>query len=151
MAWCSVKKAQGQLYFIKKSKPPAPLSSWSLRQTVCSTFSGSGWSVVRSASLVKGGTSKKRPSPHLHKVPTRNNKTSPRTLQSTLVFIRLVVVLVSRCHFLWPLKLSHCLDGGVTSLLYNLHPGGLVFRLRRYKSLSYKIVRPNYKLCCLLL
>jgi hypothetical protein len=28
-------------------------------------FSGSGWSVVRSASLAKGGTSKKRPSPHL--------------------------------------------------------------------------------------
>jgi hypothetical protein len=26
----------------------------------------SGWSVVRSASLANGGTSKKRPSPHLH-------------------------------------------------------------------------------------
>jgi hypothetical protein len=30
-------------------------------------FSRSGWSVVRSASLAKGGTLKKRPSPHLHK------------------------------------------------------------------------------------
>jgi hypothetical protein len=47
--------------------------------------SGSGWSVVRSASLSKGGTSKKRPSPHLHKVPTQSNKMSPRTLQTALV------------------------------------------------------------------
>jgi hypothetical protein len=37
-------------------------------------FSRSGWSIVRSASLAKGGTSEKRPSPHLHKVPTRSNK-----------------------------------------------------------------------------
>jgi hypothetical protein len=41
------------------------ISNWS---TVCSTFSRSGRSVVRSASLAKGGTSKKRPSLHLHKV-----------------------------------------------------------------------------------
>jgi hypothetical protein len=51
----------------------------SKRSTVCSTFSRSGWSVVRSAWLAKVGTSKKRPSPHLHKVPTRSNKVSPRT------------------------------------------------------------------------
>jgi hypothetical protein len=62
---------------MKRSKPPVPLSSWSLRQTVCCTFSISGWSVVRSASLDKGDTSKKRPSPHLHQVYTRNN-VSPR-------------------------------------------------------------------------
>jgi hypothetical protein len=68
-----------------RSKLPAPLSSWSLRQTVCSTFSRSGWSVVTSLSLTKGGTSKKRPSPHLHKVPTRNNKVRPRILQTALV------------------------------------------------------------------
>jgi hypothetical protein len=43
------------------------ISKWS---TVCSMFSGSGWSVVRSALLAKGGTLKKRQSPHLHKVPT---------------------------------------------------------------------------------
>jgi hypothetical protein len=49
----------------------------SKRLTVCSTFSRSGWSVVRSASLAKGGTSKKRPSPPLHEVPTRSNKVSP--------------------------------------------------------------------------
>jgi hypothetical protein len=49
--------------------------------TVYSTFPRSGWSVVRSASLTKGGTSKKRPSPHLHKLPTRSNKVSPRTLK----------------------------------------------------------------------
>jgi hypothetical protein len=67
------------------STEPVPLSSWSLRQTVCSTFSRSGWSVVRSAPLVKWGTSKKRRSPHLHKVPTRRNKVSPRTFQTALV------------------------------------------------------------------
>jgi hypothetical protein len=44
-------------------------------QTVCSTFSRSGWSVVRSASLAKG------PSPHLDKVQTWSNKVSPRNLQ----------------------------------------------------------------------
>jgi hypothetical protein len=52
------------------------ISKWS---TVCSTFSRSGWSVVRSASLTKGGTSKKRPSLHLHKAPTRSNNVSPWT------------------------------------------------------------------------
>jgi hypothetical protein len=53
--------------------------------TVCSTFSISGWSVVRSASLAKGGTSKKRPLTHLHKVPTWSNKVNPRTFQTALV------------------------------------------------------------------
>jgi hypothetical protein len=62
------------------------ISKWS---TVCSTFSGSGWSVVRRVSLAKGSTSKKRPSPHLHKAPTRSNKVSPRTLQTTLVYSQL--------------------------------------------------------------
>jgi hypothetical protein len=46
----------------------------------------SGWSVVRSASLAKGGTSKNRPSSHLHKVPTRSKKVSPRTSQTSLVY-----------------------------------------------------------------
>jgi hypothetical protein len=45
----------------------APRQIWK-RSTVCSTFSRSGWSVVRSAPLAKGGTPKKRPSPHLHEV-----------------------------------------------------------------------------------
>jgi hypothetical protein len=40
-------------------------------------FSRSVWSVVRSASLAKGRTSKKRLSPNLHKVLTRSNKVSP--------------------------------------------------------------------------
>jgi hypothetical protein len=35
--------------------------------TVCSMFSRSGWNILRSALLDKGGTSKKRPSVHLHK------------------------------------------------------------------------------------
>jgi hypothetical protein len=55
--------------------------------TVCSTFSRSGLSVVRGSSLVKGGTSKKIPSPHLHKVPTQSNKASPRTFQTALVYL----------------------------------------------------------------
>jgi hypothetical protein len=37
----------------KRGAPRQEISKWS---TVCSTFSRSGWSVVRSASLVKGGT-----------------------------------------------------------------------------------------------
>jgi hypothetical protein len=40
---------------------------------------------LRSASLAKGGTSRKRPSVHLHKVPTQSNKVSPQTLQTALV------------------------------------------------------------------
>jgi hypothetical protein len=58
------------------------ISKWS---TVCSTFPRSGLSVVRTASLAEGGTWKKRPSSHLHKIPTRSNKMSPRTLQTALV------------------------------------------------------------------
>jgi hypothetical protein len=53
----------------EKGAPRQEISRWS---TVCSTFSRSGWSVVGSASLAKGRTSKKRPSRHLHKVPTRS-------------------------------------------------------------------------------
>jgi hypothetical protein len=67
----------------EKRAPRQEISKWS---TVCSTFSRSAWSGIRSASLAKGGTSKKRPSPHLHKVQTRSNKLSPRTLQTALVF-----------------------------------------------------------------
>jgi hypothetical protein len=69
----------------EKGAPRQEISKWS---TVCSTFSRNGWSVVRSASLAKGGTSKERPSPHLHKVPTRSNKVSPRTLQTVFVLQR---------------------------------------------------------------
>jgi hypothetical protein len=65
----------------EKGAPRQEISKWS---TVCSTFSRSGWSVVRSASLAKGGTSEKRPSLHLHKFPTRSNKASPRTFQTAL-------------------------------------------------------------------
>jgi hypothetical protein len=64
----------------------------SKRSTVCSMFSRSGWSVVRSALLAKGGTSKKRPSPHLHKVPTQSNKVSLWTLQTALI------VFIQRSH-----------------------------------------------------
>jgi hypothetical protein len=67
----------------EKGAPRQEISRWS---TVCNTFSRSGWSVVRDASVTKGGTSKKRPSPHLHKVPTRSNKVSPRTLPTALIF-----------------------------------------------------------------
>jgi hypothetical protein len=54
-------------------------------KTTVTPFSRSGWSVIRNTSLASGGTSKKRPSPHLHKVPTRSNKVSARNLQTTLV------------------------------------------------------------------
>jgi hypothetical protein len=40
----------------------------------------------KSASLAKGGTTKKRPSPHLHKVQTRSYQVSPRTSQTALVY-----------------------------------------------------------------
>jgi hypothetical protein len=70
----------------EKGAPRQEISKWS---TVCNTFSRSGWSVVRSASLAKGDTSKKRPSPHLYKVPTRSNKVNPRTLQTALISTRL--------------------------------------------------------------
>jgi hypothetical protein len=61
------------------------ISKWSV---VCNTCSRSGWSVVRRASLSKGGTSKKRLSLHLNKVLTWNNKVSPWTLQTALVILR---------------------------------------------------------------
>jgi hypothetical protein len=49
------------------------------------TCSRSGWRIAKSTSLAKECTSKKRPSPHLHKVPTRSNKVSLRTFQTALV------------------------------------------------------------------
>jgi hypothetical protein len=82
----------------RPSTAPVPLSYWSLRQTVCSMFSRSGWSVVRRASLSRRGTSKKRPSPHLHKVPTRSNKGRPRTLQTALIY---TYVKAERLHETW--------------------------------------------------
>jgi hypothetical protein len=56
-------------------------------KTTVNPFSRSGWSFVINASLTKGRTSKKRPSPHLHQVPTRSNKVSPRTFQTALVHV----------------------------------------------------------------
>jgi hypothetical protein len=55
-------------------------------KTTVTPFSRSGWNVLRSASLAKEGTSKKRPSPHLHKVPTRSDTVSPWTLQTVLLY-----------------------------------------------------------------
>jgi hypothetical protein len=70
----------------EKEAPRQEILKW---LTVHSTFSKSGWSIVRSASLAKGGTLKRRLLPHLHKVPTQSNKVkvSPRTLQTVLVSI----------------------------------------------------------------
>jgi hypothetical protein len=76
---------------------PRQILKWS---TVCSTFSRSGWSVVRNASLAKGGTSKKRPSPHLHKVSTRSNKLSPRTFQTALIITARVRCFIRICCFI---------------------------------------------------
>jgi hypothetical protein len=69
----------------EKGAPRQEISKW---PTVCSTFSRSGWGVVRSGSLAKGCTLKTRPSPHLLKVPTRSNKVIPRTLQTALIYPR---------------------------------------------------------------
>jgi hypothetical protein len=57
---------------------------WSI---VCSTFLRHGWSIVRSASLAKGGTSKKRPSPHLHKVLTQSIRWVHELCKQPLKFI----------------------------------------------------------------
>jgi hypothetical protein len=54
-------------------------------EVICITFLRSGLSIVRSASLAKGGTLKKRPSLHLHKVLTQSNKVNPQTLQMALI------------------------------------------------------------------
>jgi hypothetical protein len=68
----------------RPSRAPVPLSSWSLRQTVCSTFWRSGWSLVRSASLSKGGTSekKKKTGTALPQSSDWSSKESPRTFQT---------------------------------------------------------------------
>jgi hypothetical protein len=70
----------------EEGAPRQEISKWS---TVCSMFSRSGWSIVRSVSLANGSTSKKRPSPHLHKIPTWSNKVSPWTLQTALIYCKL--------------------------------------------------------------
>jgi hypothetical protein len=66
----------------EKGAPKQEILKWS---KTCSTFSRSGWSVVGSALLAKGGTLKKRPLPHLQKVLTWSNKVSPRTFQTALM------------------------------------------------------------------
>jgi hypothetical protein len=53
-----------------------------------SAIQSSRWSVVRSSSLAEGGTSKKRPSPHLHKVPIQSNKMIPRTSKTAFVYVK---------------------------------------------------------------
>jgi hypothetical protein len=68
----------------EKGMPRQEISKWS---TVCSMFSRSRWSIVRSASLVKGGTLKKRLSPHLHDILTWSNKASPWTFHTALVYV----------------------------------------------------------------
>jgi hypothetical protein len=63
-------------------------------KTTFTPFSRSGWSIVRSASLAKGGTSKKRLLPHLHKVLAQSNKVSPRTLQMAFVMHNIFIDLL---------------------------------------------------------
>jgi hypothetical protein len=69
--------------------------------TVCNTFSRSGHSVVRGASLAKGGTLKKRLSPCLQKVLTRSNKVSSQTLRTAHVFCSNVLVSENREFSKW--------------------------------------------------
>jgi hypothetical protein len=75
----------------------------------------SGWSVVRSESLAKGGTWKKRPSPHLHNVPTRNNKVSPRTLYHVTLCHWVDVKILATPHFL-DFRMRHPVPDGGTSV-----------------------------------
>jgi hypothetical protein len=65
-----------------KEVPRQEILKWS---TVRSVFLRSGWSDVIIASLAKGGTSKKRPSPHLHKLLTQSNKVSPQIFKTALI------------------------------------------------------------------
>jgi hypothetical protein len=60
-----------------------------------------GGAFLRSASLAKGGTSKKRLSPHLHQFPTRSNKVSPRTFQTAFY-----ITTVSWRHRAWSWPLT---------------------------------------------
>jgi hypothetical protein len=57
----------------------APRQEISKCSTVCSTFSRSGWSVVRSTSLAKGGSSKKETVTAPPQSSNRSSKVSPRT------------------------------------------------------------------------
>jgi hypothetical protein len=66
-------------------------------QWLAACFLRNGWSIVRSASLAKGGALKKRPSLHLHKVLTLSNKASPQTLQTAFV------------HWVMTVEHVHCL------------------------------------------
>jgi hypothetical protein len=127
----------------EKGAPRQEISKWS---TVCSTFSRSGWSVVRNASLAKEGTSKKRPSSHLHKVPTRSNKVSPRTFQSPsyerrvqterqaaknlrhMVYEETVKSPDLRDKFLWSSR--------VTLISFGLEDCQIVYKLQYFKSRS---------------
>jgi hypothetical protein len=57
------------------------------------------YSVVKSASLAKGGISKKTPSPHLHESPSRRIKASPRTFQTALVYFSSKLIIPNRFSF----------------------------------------------------
>jgi hypothetical protein len=61
----------------------------------------------------------KRPSPHLHKVPTRSNKVSSRTLKMALVFLlRSILILSSQLCFSLP---RDSLPSGIPNkILYSL-------------------------------
>jgi hypothetical protein len=80
----------------EKGAPRQEISKWS---KVCNAFSRSGWRVVRRASLSKGGHSKRRQSPHLHRVPSQSNKVSPLTFHTALVFYIISRDPLARDHF----------------------------------------------------
>jgi hypothetical protein len=64
----------------------APCDFWAFptmkRELRCKKFRSDQRSTARFREV---GTTKNRPSPHLHKGPTRSNKVSPRTLETALV------------------------------------------------------------------
>jgi hypothetical protein len=83
----------------EKGVPRKEFLKWSM---VCSMFPRSGWSVVRSQLLAKGGTFKETIL-HFHKVPTQSNKVSPRISQTALIHCTELCVLDwFKIKFTWP-------------------------------------------------
>jgi hypothetical protein len=71
-------------------------SSWT-HHIIPFTFSQSGCSIVRSASLAKGGTSKKRPSLQLHKVPNHTTTMLPPPLQLGVTVTASLCIIAAHC------------------------------------------------------
>jgi hypothetical protein len=134
----------------EKGAPMQEISKWS---TVCNTFSRCGWSVVRIASLAKGGTSKKRPSSHLNKVATPSNEVSPRNLQTARVYkercfykIVCMFMIYIRAKFRMPLCIvMKCKLNSEFTWLHCCHFTLYKFHLTNLHILRRIVITQNYK------